>query len=205
MKRIGVVTEGESEVKGLPEIFPALEKRVGVQLLRPIRSAVDPLSPLPVLTKGLRTGIQLSLARNAQLVVVLLDRENSETSAAARAADIERRLRDEVDDAVRVVIKDRTFENWLIACPEAFAKQRSRYSHSERIRRAACPNKADRCADPCELINSAMAKGRYDKTADAPKILKFSNLDSMAANSRSFRRFLAVLGDPKYVSGSKRP
>ncbi|MDW4908742.1 DUF4276 family protein [Streptomyces sp. ADMS] len=205
MKRIGVVTEGESEVKGLPEIYPALEERVGSQLLRPIRSSVDPLSPIPVLTKGLRTGIQLSLARNAQLVVVLLDRENSETCAGARAADIERRLREEVDDVVRVVIKDRTFENWLIASPEAFIKQRSKYSHPERISRAACPNKADRHDAPCDLINSAMTKGRYDKTADAPRILRFSNLDSMAANSRSFRRFLAVLGDPKYASGSKRP
>ncbi|MGW0757774.1 DUF4276 family protein [Streptomyces sp. NPDC002814] len=205
MRKIGVVSEGESEVRGLPILYPQLEKRVGVQLLRPIRAAVDPLAPVAVIARGARTAIQLSRARGAHLVVVLIDREMSEVSAAERAAEIESRLRRDVDDNVRVVIKDRCFENWLIASPEGFQRQKSRYAHPDKIAKAVCPDKADRVPDPCRLINSAMSKGQYDKTGDAPKILKLSNLDSLAANSRSFRRFLAVLGDPAYAAGSKRP
>lgn len=205
MRKIGVVSEGESEVRGLPILYPELEKRVGVQLLRPIRAAVDPLAPVAVIVRGAQSVIQLSLARGAHLVVFLIDRETSEVSAAARASEIERRLRRDVHDSVRVVIKDRCFENWLIASPEGFQRQKSRYAYPDRILKAVSPDKADRVTDPCRLINSAMSKGQYDKTGDAPKILKLSNLDSIAANSRSFRRFLAVLGDPVYAAGSKRP
>ncbi|WP_392876736.1 DUF4276 family protein [Streptomyces sp. LN499] len=158
-----------------------------------------------MLARGARTAIQLSFARGAHLVVVLIDREMSQVAASVRAAEIEMQLRSSIDDKIRVVIKDRCFENWLIASPEGFTRQRSRYAYPDKIEKAAVPNKADRVADPCRLINSAMSKGQYDKTGDAAKILRVSNLDSLAANSRSFRKFLAVLGDPAYATGSRQP
>ena len=205
MRKVGVVTEGESEVRGLPMIYPQLEQRLGLQILRPIRASVDPLAPVAVLARGARTGIQMAFSRGAQLVVFLVDREMSQTSAPIRAAEIEEKLRSDIDDRIRVVVKDRSFENWLIASPEGFRAQRARYARPERIERAAVPDKADKVVDPCGVINSAMTKGQYDKTGDAPKILAAANIDSIAANSRSFRRFLAVLGDPVFCSGSRRP
>ncbi len=205
MRKVGVVTEGESEVRGLPMLYPQLERRLGLQILRPVRASVDPLAPVAVLARGARTGIQMAFARGAQLVVFLVDREMSQTLASKRAAEIEAKLRSDIDDRIRVVVKDRSFENWLIASPEGFRAQRARYARPERIERAAVPDKADKVIDPCEVINSAMTKGQYDKTGDAPKILAAANIDSLAANSRSFRRFLAVLGDPAFSSGSKKP
>ncbi|MGV9605816.1 DUF4276 family protein [Streptomyces sp. NPDC003631] len=186
-------------------LYPQLERRLGLQMLRPVRAAVDPLAPVPVLARGARTGIQMAFARGAHLVVFMLDREASQTAASERAAAIEVRLRGEIDDRIRVVLKDRTFENWLIASPEGFRAQRARFPRVEKLENAVVPDKADRVSDPCGLINSTMTKGQYDKTGDAPKILSAANLDSLAANSRSFRRFLAVLGDPLFSSGSNRP
>ncbi|MCX5014123.1 DUF4276 family protein [Streptomyces sp. NBC_00555] len=204
MRKVGVVTEGESEVRGLPMIYPQLEQRLDLQILRPIRAAVDPLAPVAVLARGARTGIQMAFARGAQLVVFLVDREMTQTAASVRAAEIEAKLRSDIDDRIRVVVKDRSFENWLIASPESFRAQKARYARPERIEKSAVPDKADKVVDPCALINSAMAKGQYDKTGDAPKILASADISSMAANSRSFRRFLAVLGDPLFSTGSRR-
>ncbi|WP_436318284.1 DUF4276 family protein [Streptomyces albidoflavus] len=186
-------------------LYPQLEKRLRVQILSPVRAAVDPLAPIPVLARAARTGLQMSFARGADLVVFLIDREASQTLASVRAFEVEGKLRDDIDDRIRVVVKDRSFENWLIASPEGFRAQRARYAHPERVEKMAVPNKADRVDDPCRLINSAMVRGQYDKTGDAPKILKAANVDSIAANSRSFRRFLAVLGDPLFASGSRNP
>jgi hypothetical protein len=192
-------------VKALPKLYPALQARAKIQLISPLRAAVDPLSPTPVLTAGLQTAIRLSIARGAHQIIVILDRENTEISAADRARVLELSLQEALDKNIRVVIKDRCFENWLIASPEAFVAQRARYSHPDRIAKQVQPDRADLVRNPCALINSAISKGEYDKTNDAPKILARSNLDSLAANSRSFRRFLAVLGDPAYANGSRAP
>ncbi|MER8263028.1 DUF4276 family protein [Streptomyces griseus] len=205
MRKVGVVTEGESEVRGLPKLYPQIEARLGIQILNPVRASIDPYSPVPVLVRGARTGVQMAFARGAELVVFLIDREMSQTLASERAAEIERKMKDDIDGRIRVVIKDRSFENWLIASPESFRAQRARYARPEKIEKAVVPDKADRVADPCGLINSAMTKGQYDKTGDAPKLLAAAKIETLAANSRSFRRFLAVLGDPQFSTGSKRP
>jgi Domain of unknown function (DUF4276) len=205
VRKIGIVTEGESEVRALPKLYPALQDRTGVQLINPLRAAVDPLAPIAVLTAGLSTSVRLSFARGAHAVIVILDRENAEVTAAVRALELEENLQAKIDENIRVVIKDKCFENWLIASPEAFHAQKARYAHPDRIAAKVLPNRADAVGNACALINSAISKGQYDKTNDAPKILSHSKLESLAANSRSFRRFLAVLGDPAYKNGSRTP
>ncbi|GAA4599088.1 hypothetical protein GCM10023194_78210 [Planotetraspora phitsanulokensis] len=200
--KVGIVVEGESEIAGLPKLYTQLGQRTGKQFLRPLRATADPCAPIPVLVQALRDRVRLAIAKGADMVVILLDREQQNHSASARARAIENAIAPNFSVSVRVVLKDRTFENWLISCPSAFIKQRSRFPHFERISRVVEPGRADKIDKPHRLLNDAMNNQAYDKTKDAPKILHHANIAEMARNSRSFRRFLAVTGDALYQGGS---
>ncbi|MCP3421359.1 DUF4276 family protein [Nocardioides pinisoli] len=202
LKKIGIVTEGDSEVLALPGLYEALSERTSTQYLKPLRAAVDPLAPPPVVSRGCADRVRLSFAKGADLVVVLLDREGASQSAADRAADIEKMLAKDFGDNVRVVVKDRTFEHWLIAACGAFAAHPAKYPNAEKIKKGYTKGRADSCADAESLINRGLGKGKYEKTKDAPEILKSASIVEMATHSRSFRRFLAVCGDATYSNGS---
>jgi hypothetical protein len=203
--RVGIVTEGETEIYCLPCIYPALELITNVTFLKPLRATVDPQSPIPVLAKGLSTAIRLARANKASIVVVLLDREVDPEAPGLRSAKIQAALQKEYGEDIHVVLKDSTFENWLVASPEAFEAQPARYPKGALIRKAATPDKADR-VNAISLINRAAATGRrYDKIQDGKRTAKFLQVDAMASHSRSFRRFLAILGDNRFANGSKNP
>ena len=205
MTTFGIVTEGETEVYCLPQMQKQLEDRTGIRLLRPLRATVDPLAPIPVLVRGLLQRVRLAKSNGADVVVVLIDRETSPEHPGSRSALVEQALQAELGQWVRVVIKDSTFENWLVASPEAFEKQKARYPKSELIRKAVEPDRADRVV-ALQLIKRAIAAAKaYDKIQDGRKTAALAVVSTMAANSRSFRKFLAVLGDPAYASSSRLP
>jgi hypothetical protein len=146
----------------------------------------------------------LESANGADREVELLDRELSEEPAGCRASQIESALRRKISNNIDVVIKDRTFENWLIACPDSYSKQRGRFPHHEVVKRKVPDGQADGYGSPEDLINEACPqRRRYDKVADSERILKLASVEEIARNSRSFRRFLAVLGDKTYRQSSK--
>ena len=63
--------------------------------------------------------------------------------------------------------------------------------------------KAD-SVDALALLKQATRGDAYDKVQDAKRILEEVDVAQLAANSRSFRRFLRVIGHPEYRSQSAR-
>lgn len=203
LPRIGFVSEGDAEIFSLPKLFPQLEVLTGNRFVMPIRATIDPISPPAVIAKGVSDRVRLSVARGADRVVVLIDRESLPESASARATAIQTELNKICGSHAFVVIKDRMYENWLISCPTSFSSQKSRFPLWDKIARisAGC---ADNVANPIRLIGDVRGRGNYDKVQDAARLLKQADIENMARNSRSFRRFLALVGDPRYVKGSAK-
>jgi hypothetical protein len=147
--------------------------------------------------------VRLAFAREANRVVVLLDREKQARPAGCLAEQLEMALQKSISSSIQVVIKDRCFENWLIACPGSYTRQKARFPNHEIVGRSIPDGAADRHDRPSSVINSACGrKSAYDKMVDSTRILRHADVDDIARHSRSFRRFLAVLGDPLYKDSS---
>jgi hypothetical protein len=103
-----------------------------------------------------------------------------------------------------VVIKNRMFENWLVADVEAVKIQRARFRLSTAAERSIVPNKADNVA-ALEVLKTAAVRTSYSKVPDSQRILERADIQRIAANSRSFRRLLRVVGHPGYAGQSRLP
>jgi len=120
------------------------------------------------------------------------------------AAEILAGLRDKVEDGdVAVVVKNRMFENWLIADLGALKKQRGRYAVSKAAAKKVESNKADN-VDATPLLKQC-CKSDYRKVQDAKKILAHADPGVIGLHSRSFRRMLRCIRDPQYTDQSRQP
>lgn len=103
------------------------------------------------------------------------------------------------------MIKDRTFENWLIADPGAFKKQKARFKITKALESQVVPDKADRVPADRWLDSAVVGKSSYEKKRDATNTVKHFSVARAAKNSRSFRHFCHVLGYEDYAEQCKRP
>jgi hypothetical protein len=136
--------------------------------------------------------------------IVVLDLESDAACAGTVAAAIAHALHNVSPIPVHVVLKDRMLENWLVADIDAVARLTARFRIRGADRAAVAPNRADRI-DALALLRRTAQKKAYDKRRDGQKILASSDPATMASNSRSFRRFLRVLGHPAYRDQSANP
>lgn len=174
-------------------------------MLGPLKINVSPDAPALSIAKACRSRLIIAHAKGASLAVLVLDRETQSASPGDIASAIATELvlsRPPLD--VSVVIKDRMFENWLVADLDALEAQPGRFKVTPAIRRAVEPNKADGC-DALSLLKRAVVGTQYDKVSDASRILKRADVSRSAANSRSFRHFLHALGDKYYSKQCKKP
>ncbi len=149
--------------------------------------------------------VKIQRDRGADLIVVLIDREDRKECPTEFADQLKRAFAKRGYDAVNVVVKNRTFENWLIADVEALKQLPGRFKVTKTFERTVSPNKADNVGDAEALLNKIGVKQRYHKRRDAVRITAVQETLNIAKNSRSFRRFLHVVGHPQYLSQSKRP
>lgn len=204
--KIGLVVEGRSEFDALPSLAVTLEAATGNQILRPLLAEVTPLAPIGVIARAVAHLVERLEAEDVETVIILMDREQRPECPGV--------LADRLGDAlnrrriwrctIQVVIKDRTFENWLIADPAALAAQPGRYHPGRVAERRVAPNRAD-AVDAMGLLRAAVVGDRFDKRRDSVRILERADPVTMAANSRSFRRFLRCIGHPNYRDQSRAP
>jgi hypothetical protein len=185
---IGIVTEGQGEVSGLPEIYNQLQESCGCRLIKPIFASVHPKAPIAILCKDLAPRVKLSIQRGARIVVILLDLEDADECPGVRAKEVENGLRREVSHDVRVVMKDSCFENWLIADPAALRRLPALFGVRDL---RFTPGRADK-ADALTLLKRASGSA-YAKTVHPQQILARADVNTMASNSRSFNKFKRVL------------
>jgi len=201
--KIGVVVDGVSEFASLPSLYAELRKATGNQILRPVRANIQPTAPSGVIVRQCSKRIRECYERGAEAVVVLIDREDRNECPGEIASAIEARLGQARLNA-HVVIKDRTYENWLLADIDALKCLSGRFVLSKATVQAVQPNKADH-VDALKLLKRSVRSGSYHKVDDSKRICEKADASRLAQHSRSFRRFLRVVGDSTYQTQSAMP
>ena len=203
--KVGIVVEGNAESQAL-KVLTRRIKIDGVQFLAPAYADMQPKSaPGQIAGKAIKK-VKIQRDRGADLIIVLIDREeNSQKCPPEFANQIKHAFTKLGYNDIRVVIKNRTFENWLIADVEALKQMPGRFKVTKTFERTVSPNKADNVVDAEELLNKIAIKHRYHKRRDAARITAVQEALNMAKNSRSFRRFLRLVGHPQYLQQSKKP
>ena len=201
---IGLAVDGQSERAAIPKLKNALESACPLRILTPVFFQSNPEASPAALAKTCASRIEILKVQGAAEVVVLVDREGREVCPGEFAAEIAQHLATLVDVTVSVVVKNRMFENWLIADVAALSAQPKRFAVSEGTRKAIEPNKADNL-DGIDILKRCVIDGSYNKVEDSKKILAHADPRNIAKNSRSFRRFLRCLRHPDYVGQSQKP
>ncbi|NQX33589.1 DUF4276 family protein [Herbiconiux sp. VKM Ac-2851] len=203
--RVAIVTEGRSEVGSIPKIIPQLRTRTGNVVLAPIYAPIPPEASVAVMVRACVKAVRIVQSKNADLVVIVLDREGRQTRPGQLAGDIEAGIRQEISSpSVRVVLKDQMFENWLVADLKALSSQRARFEVTPAMERLVQPDKADH-TKAINILNRAVKDGQYEKTTDSKRILEKFDVGRAALHSRSFRHFLHVLGDSEFQHQCRQP
>ena len=203
--RIGVVVEGQSEFTALPQLREQLCLETSTGSVKILRARYDPHARPERVVKACRSALRQLVGRRFDLAVVLIDRERQTKSPAAIAEELEAAFAAaEIGIPVAVVVKDRCFENWLVADLEALRRLTGRFEVSTGMVKAIEPDRADR-ADAHRLLKVATKGDAYGKVDDARRILEKATITHMAQHSRSFRCFLARLGHPRLQNGSCKP
>lgn len=200
MSRVAIITEGESEWGALPTLFAQLAAATGSAFLTPVLLKVQPDGPPAKIARECKRVFRLLEEKRVTKVVVVLDREQRQESSGELAQAIDAAIRSTCGFSFElfVVMKDRAFENWVLADLEALRSQRSRFEVSASLERAVAPNRADR-TDALDLLKHATRGGAsYDKRQDSKRTLQKADILRIASNSRSFRHFLHALGHPQY-------
>lgn len=201
--RVGFVVDGESEFRSLPRLFDQLRSSTGAQFERPLLAKIQPLAPVPVIARACESRIAILEQRGVDISVILFDRETRPECCGELAVAVHRLLSKFASCNIAVVVKNRCFENWLVADIDALRAQPGRFRVSRAVVRAVSRNNADQT--PAVDLLKRCAKGDYDKVRDSYRILEQAEISRIAMNSRSFRRFLRVVGHPLYTAQSRQP
>jgi Domain of unknown function (DUF4276) len=202
VRRIGAIVDGQSEYRALPLITAKLEI-AGAQFVKTLYAPIQPCAPAGVIARACQSPIQQLVQRRVTDIMILLDRETRSECPGTWASQIIDLL--ELPPGCRgwVIIKNRMFENWLIADLEALKASPRRYNLTTADERRIIPNKADSC-DALRMLKN-MTNSAYSKVDDSRIILTAADPLRIAANSRSFRRFLRVAGHSDYQTQSSKP
>lgn len=201
---VGLIVEGDAEFHALPLVLPSLRDATGHAIRRPIKATIHPTASPAAIARVCQPYIALLRSKGDDLIILMLDMETDPSCPGDRAAQVERAILSRSGIAVKAVLKNRMFENWLVSDLDAFAGQRARFRLSAAMRRAVEPNHADQI-DALEWLKRACLGASYAKVEDAKRILGRADPLRMATNSRSFRRLLRVADHPAYARQSKRP
>ncbi|HDR9074699.1 DUF4276 family protein [Burkholderia vietnamiensis] len=205
MTVIGVIVEGDGEIDAISELLKKVNSEFEIRH-NPIRADLQPKATSKVIARSARSQILLWKRRGVDLIVVLIDREDHECSCRF-SSELEAAFHEMYENTglvFRVVVKNRMIENWLVADVEALKQMRARFSISTKFERAVV-GRADEVEKALDLLDDAANKGSYRKGSDPLAICKNQDVLRASKNSRSYRRFLRVLGCTHYMQQSKLP
>lgn len=207
--RIGFIVDGDGEVEALPKLFPRI-RSANVLLQQPVRGAIQPKAEADLIARAAAAACRVLGSKRVDLAVVLLDFEDRPGCPGAFAVELERLISARVSRLgltmnVAVVVKVAKLENWLVSDLDSIQAMRGLFPNLHRITGRVTPGNADHC-DAYELLQTASARrGSYRKLKGAVAICRHLDPGRAALNSRSFRRFLRVLGDSRYTDQSRLP
>jgi hypothetical protein len=204
--RIGLIVDGEAEFRSLPAFGQRVE--TPYTLVGVLRADIQPYAPTPQIVRAVKGRVPTLANRRADMIFVLIDRENRDVCPGQWASELAQALAAHYSDSgvrtFKVIIKNSCYENWLISDTTVFAQMPQRFQLSASDVNRIRPNKAD-TVDAQVIIKRSIQGRAYDKVADAIRIMSKANPLEMAANSRSFRKFLREIGHPRYQNQSRLP
>jgi len=201
---VGVVVEGQAESQALRRI-PVKIKAPGRRLTHVAYADMQPWAPPAQIARIAIKKLSIFKAEGVTRFVVLLDSEHSSRCTVQLAQEIKQSLAKLEWPNVHVVVKKFTFENWLIADVAALKKMRTRFRVTKRFEKRVAPNKADNIEDAAGELARLCQGAAYHKRNDPVEIAKRQEPRRIAVNSRSFRRFLRVVGCGRYANQSRDP
>lgn len=195
--KIGLLVDGRAEYQALGLLVSRLSTAHTV-LHQPLLCDIQPFASPQQMALAASKKFPILLAKGVDSIVILIDKETrqdctvelvraTERDAAARLAKLAPEAR------LQVVLKVSMFENWLVADPQALRELPGLFEQVDRIERQIAPNRAD-SVNALELLKGCAKHRSYDKVAGAMAICKKLDPKRAAANSRSFRKLLKVLG-----------
>jgi hypothetical protein len=203
--RITILTEGLSEFRSLPLLYPQLHQKMPARsrIVKTLKVNASPEAPYPQIVASCKPSLAIA-SRISDMVIVLLDREQQQECPGEIADRLEQSFKRLAEIPVRVALKDRMYENWLIADLEALKSHPRRFSVDRSIERRVVPNRADAVNGLTEL-KRIVIHDQYDKVVDSEIICRAAAVNRIAQNSRSFRHFLHVLGHKDYKDTCRAP
>jgi len=203
--KIAILTEGVSEFKSLPILYAQLHEKMPARsrIVQTLKVNAQPDASFPQIVAACRPSLVIA-SKLSDMIILLLDREQQQTCPGAIANLLEKEFMKVTSTPVRVALKDRMYENWLISDLEALKSHPKRFSFDSAVERRICPDKAD-SVNGLAVIKRMVKSGQYSKTEDSDRICRTAKVERIAENSRSFRHFLHVLGHDSYRKGCKLP
>ena len=201
--KVGIVVEGQAELLALKRLL--LKIHAPGRHLTAAHAPMQPHARPGQIAAAAVKKLAALRADGAQALVLLIDCEIPGRCPSQFAKTIQQALARLEWPGVHVVVKRYKFENWLIADVDALREMRARFRVTRRFEKRISPNKADHVVDaPAELKRICHGPA-YHKREDPVEIAKHQEPRRMAENSRSFRRFLRVVGCRKYANQSRNP
>jgi hypothetical protein len=201
--KIGIIVEGDSEHACLPTLLG--RSSTDCQILKVLRAKVDPLAPPAVIARGIKPELSILASKGAHCVVTVLDYERGTDCVPDRARKIQNAILDaHVASGVaqfEVVLKNSKFENWLVADTDAIRRMPARFRLTPG-QISSIDKRADDI-DALAILKAAAQGSTYGKVRDSIQITRFAQPHKVAANSRSFRRMLRVIGCHEYALQSR--
>ena len=206
--KIGLIVDGLGEVAALPLLYARI--RSPHELLRPIHERrLQPLATPERIAFVAARRCQVLVDDGVELIVVLLDRETRDECPGAFASRLQSLIVRQLgipSVSVAVVLKNRCLENWLVADIACLSSSPRLFADRSRVEQAVPAGNADGIDDALDILHRACGpRGRYGKVEGAKAICTHLDPGRAARNSRSFRRFLRVLGDSRYADQSRLP
>lgn len=206
--KIGLIVDGLGEVAALPLLYERI--RSPHVLLKPVyERKLQPLAKAEQIAPIAARRCRLLAAEGVDLIVVLLDREHRDECPGAFASQLHSLIVRQFDRSqigVAVVLKNRRLENWLVADITCLSGSPRLFSDRSRVEQAVPAGNADGIDDALDILQRACGpRGSYHKVKGAEAICQHMDPGRAALNSRSFRRFLRVLGDSRYADQSRLP
>ena len=199
--KIGVIADGVAEVVALKELFRRINiDRVSV--CDPLYADMQPHSTAGQIFKAAEGRLAILNGRGCNKIIILIDREDRQDCPGEMAGSIASAFHFNGHKNVVVVVKNRAFENWLVADMSAL---RATAARKYEIREGLIDRIRNSGADNVSAINllENCVRGGYSKRRDAIEICKIVDPTVVAENSRSFRRLMRVMGDARYRHQSK--
>lgn len=204
--RIGLIVDGQAEFRSFPHLLGRID--CPHTIVKTLYTDIQPFAPAQQIAERVKKKLPIMVAKRANKVIVLLDREDRNVCPGDWAGQIQLALSTACAgvsvDSFAVVIKNHCYENWLVGDTTALEAMPQRFSLSASDIKKVSPNKADQ-VNAQALLKQTARKGSYSKVEDAMRIAAYSDPTRIAANSRSFRRLMRMLDNPTYLSQSRRP